>query len=100
MIIAAADAITSSVRITDMVARLGGDEFLVVLPNCNEENAHETMKRAVVSFYEKGIDEMNTQWILSYGCVKYNKSETINELISRSDKLMYEIKLITKAKKS
>lgn len=99
MIIGAADSITSSVRTTDIVARLGGDEFLVVLPNCDEENAHEIMKRALQLFSEKGIEEMNTQWIISYGCAKYNKSETINELISRADKLMYENKLLTKSKR-
>jgi diguanylate cyclase (GGDEF)-like protein len=97
MIIGAADSIMSAVRTTDMVARLGGDEFLVVLPKCDDINVHKIMKRALVQFSEIGIEEMNSKWVISYGCAKYDKTETINELISRADKLMYENKLITKA---
>ncbi len=97
MILGAADSITSAVRSTDMVARLGGDEFLVVLPKCDDANVHKIMERALVQFAEIGIEEMNTKWVFSYGCAINDKIETINELISRADKLMYENKLITKA---
>ncbi len=92
MLVAASNSLTESARNTDLVARLGGDEFLIVLPNCNLENATKITKRACEMFSSIGIEEMNMAWTMSYGCALLQESETIYEFINRADKLMYENK--------
>lgn len=99
MIVAAADALTNSVRNSDFVSRFGGDEFLLVLPNCSEENSNKIMKKAYKLFIESGVQELNMPWIMSYGCVKFNGTESITEFIHRADALMYENKKMSKMKK-
>jgi len=98
MILSAAKSFTDVVRHSDLVSRLGGDEFLLVFPNCNTEDAFNILQRAQELFRASGIKEMDTEWNMSYGCTTLLENETYEELISRSDKLMYEHKKKTKIK--
>lgn len=71
--------------------RWGGEEFVVVLPNCSEERLLEisskigTLTRLGVGF-EAGLPQLQT---MSVGATFWNGSETIDELMDRTDKLMY-----------
>lgn len=92
MIIGAAQSLENSVRTSDSVARLGGDEFLLLLPNCNEENALKIVTRAQEQFKILGSHFIGEEWVMSYGCATYMKDETAGELINRADSIMYEFK--------
>lgn len=52
---AAADAIMSAIRPTDVVARIGGDEFGVLLTNVGPADAMEAIERILAAFDEAGV---------------------------------------------
>ena len=90
-----AEIFTNNIRATDIVSRLGGDEFLIIFSDCNRKNACEIWERI-----EKGIEKWNNninkpyKISLSYGFAQKKKGDgrTVEELIDRADKKMYEQK--------
>ncbi|MDD2733679.1 MAG: GGDEF domain-containing protein [Desulfuromonadaceae bacterium] len=86
-----ANVIVSAIRETDTVARLGGDEFALLLPNTAEESAL-TVAAKVRQQLKKDVESC---WPITFsmGLVTYMKSPaTIDEVIGRADRLMYEVK--------
>jgi diguanylate cyclase (GGDEF)-like protein len=84
--------IKENLRSTDIIGRLGGDEFALLLPETNQEQA-----RVVISKIREKIQaEMNKEnWAVTFSmgvltCIKV--PETVDELISVADSLMYEVK--------
>lgn len=83
--------IVAAIRETDTVARLGGDEFALLLPETAEESAL-TVAAKVRQQLKK---EVESRWPITFsmGLVTYLKSPaTIDEVIGRADRLMYEVK--------
>lgn len=84
--------IKENLRSTDIIGRLGGDEFALLLPETDQEQA-----RVVISKISEKIQaEMNEKnWAVTFsmGVLTCNKvPETVAELISITDNLMYEVK--------
>jgi diguanylate cyclase (GGDEF)-like protein len=86
-----ATVISKSVREIDTVARLGGDEFALLLPETGGEAAvlvaNKVRQRLKMS--------VENDWPVTFsiGLVTYQKSPTtIDEVIGRADRLMYEAK--------
>lgn len=83
--------IVAAIRETDTAARLGGDEFALLLPNTAEESAL-TVAEKVRQQLKK---EVESRWPITFsmGLVIYLQSPaTIDEVIDRADRLMYEVK--------
>jgi diguanylate cyclase (GGDEF)-like protein len=87
------------IRRHDIAARIGGDEYLVILPDCDAENALKVKNRI-----NEEIDHFNHQssesltLSVSIGIKAYENELTYNEFVQAADKKMYEEKNKTKNK--
>jgi diguanylate cyclase (GGDEF)-like protein len=87
-----AKSIEDDIREVDLVARLGGDEFAILLPATGSESAKKFIERLL-----KGLAETTkTNKIpvtFSMGAVTFlTAPESVENVIKRSDALMYEVK--------
>lgn len=96
---AASRIMQETVRQTDLVGRFGGDEFVLLLNDCNRENAQAIVERILAQVYEMPLSESvvkaNVKPSLSAGIFIYNgKGDSIplDNLIARADELMYQSK--------
>ena len=88
-----AQAILSAIRQTDFAARIGGDEFTILLPNTDQNGAKVIMNRVKeeLTMKMKTIASLAT---FSMGVVTFTYPPTsVDELLQRSDTLMYQVKL-------
>ena len=74
----------SQLRGEDTILRYGGEEFLVVLPDCDADDATEIVERL------RGAtpDEQTC----SAGLAVWRAGETVDDLVGRADKALYEAK--------
>lgn len=81
-----------NVRASDIVSRWGGEEFLILLPNTKLDGAVSIAERI-----RSQIETINIETLpkitVSIGVTSYKLSETIENLISRADKALYEAKV-------
>jgi diguanylate cyclase (GGDEF)-like protein len=90
-----ATCIAATIRKTDTVARLGGDEFALLFPETDGETAL-TVAAKVRQQLKKDVEPC---WTISFsmGMVTYLKSPAaIDQVIGRADRLMYEVKEMSK----
>ena len=87
-----ADILLSNVNIEDMVCRYGGDEFLVLV------EYPEDISEKIISRIEKALDKYNksveyeVKLSFGYEYIEKTTSESIEELLHRVDRKMYENK--------
>ncbi len=96
-IINAAECLKETFRESDIIARIGGDEFVVLTIETTEANAETLIQRLETIIDTCNENKGNPYKIsLSIGSAKYNSSNpcTVEELISRADKIMYDQKRI------
>ncbi len=94
-LIEAANIFRETFRTSDIIARLGGDEFAILAIDTDEANSGIFTARL-----QQLIDIWNNQenrkykLSISMGCSYYDPENacSIDELIARADKLMYEQK--------
>lgn len=91
VLIAMANLLKKSVRKTDTLGRWGGEEFLILCPGTDSEG--------VVKFTEtlrKNIDHHDFPVVkhktASFGATFYQKGDTINQMIDRADRALYQAK--------
>ncbi len=91
VLITMADLLKSSIRKTDTLGRWGGEEFLILCPGTDSEG--------LVKFTEtlrKNIDHHDFPVVkhktASFGATLYQKDDTINQMIDRADKALYQAK--------
>ena len=86
-----ANLIKSLIRTEDQIFRYGGDEFFILLPNTHLEGATHLGKRLLQSIQsEKTKKTLNLT--LSMGVVEYQAYETIDNVLKRVDRLLYQAK--------
>lgn len=91
VLIAMANLLKSNIRKTDTLGRWGGEEFLILCPG--------TDSKGLVKFTEtlrKNIDHHDFPVVkhktASFGATLYQKNDTINQMIDRADKALYQAK--------
>ncbi len=99
LIRAAANIMTGLVRTSDFAVRLGGDEFLIILPNCNPQNAQrivENLEHLLASI--KSDTPRQAVYSISCGVAAYSaeRHSTPDDLLAEADKLMYKAKAARK----
>jgi diguanylate cyclase (GGDEF)-like protein len=86
-----ANSISLALRKMDVVSRWGGDEFVVILPGATRVVAWSVAERIRIlienSFIEAGKDKLNVT--VSIGVTMSRTDDTVEEIVGRSDRLMY-----------
>lgn len=84
-----------SFRASDIIARLGGDEFVALSPNATEQSETLIMKRLRQQLHKQNSEaERPYELSISFGVTSYDPARpcTLEELMERGDRLMYEQK--------
>ncbi|MDB5989125.1 MAG: hypothetical protein JWQ10_528 [Herbaspirillum sp.] len=79
----------------DIVVRYGGEEFLMLLPNTNLEQAAmvaEKLRIAIASQRVTAVSGAELQLSASFGVAAYANDNTLEALIWRADKALYQAK--------
>ena len=95
-----AEILRSTFRENDILARVGGDEFVVLGIVEKDEDKDELIVRLNKKIEEKNSMENRIYRLsLSYGTIIFGPEEqkSIEELLDKADKLMYENKKKKKA---
>lgn len=87
-----AETLKSTLRETDIIARIGGDEFIILLPGSGYESSQTVINRV-----QKKILEtlQNNEWnaTFSIGAITFiSPPKSAEEIIHRTDRLMYSVK--------
>ncbi len=93
---AVATRLQQAVRAQDVVGRLGGDEFVVVLQHGTADGDHpaelaERLHAALTAPVDVGAHRW-TRVGASIGVAQWCAGDTVDELLGRADRAMYEVK--------
>lgn len=89
------EVLKETFRETDVIARIGGDEFAVIVIEASEDAAEVLTTRLREKLREHNTGENRRYKIaISMGIARYDPQSpcSIDELLARADKLMYEQK--------
>lgn len=91
---AVAHLLRQYLRKTDAIGRYGGEEFLIVLPDCNGEEALKLIERTRSHFknlvFKTAKDEL--QITASAGVACYSDDATADQLVQAADAALYQAK--------
>jgi diguanylate cyclase (GGDEF)-like protein len=89
---AVTDTLQKQIRNTDFLARLGGDEFALFLTDIGQEGAQRIVQRLQQALLEK-MKLHAWEITFSIGVLTFlTMPESVNEMVSLTDGLMYEVK--------
>ena len=86
-----ADTITSTLRKADTSVRWGGEEFLFLMPGATLKESSEISER-IRRNIEAGTYHKNIKVTVSIGITEYIGGDTLDFMIKRADKALYEAK--------
>ncbi len=89
-----AEILNENARESDTVARMGGEEFLIILPNEPLSGALVYAERTKLATSQLSFDDIarGLSMTLSAGVTTYLRGDSMEELISRADKGLYQAK--------
>ncbi|MBT4494315.1 MAG: GGDEF domain-containing protein [Gammaproteobacteria bacterium] len=81
-------------REVDCVARIGGEEFILVLSGTNETDAVTVARRLAEGLRDMHVSRIEPRYRISasIGIAEYRSSESIQQLLDRADRAMYDSK--------
>lgn len=86
----------STVRSTDMVFRIGGDEFVILISQMSDSNHAGTISTKIIDSIKKpfeiGSNKIEIGASIGITISDPEKKEDIEELLSKADAAMYEVK--------
>ena len=83
-----------ALRACDVPVRIGGDEFLVVLPECSRENVQIILSR--LTPFDVILNRKKVTVSYSRGRAQYQVSDTVQTIVQRADKVLYDEKAARK----
>lgn len=86
------ETVKSNIRAVDVLARLGGDEFALLLPETDVDAAKAVVERIRFALMNK---MMENRWPVTFsiGVATFTAPpDSVEMLVKKSDKLMYEVK--------
>jgi diguanylate cyclase (GGDEF)-like protein len=90
-----ANALSEELRMPDKVGRYGGEEFLILFPHTTLAQGRKIAERIRVAVARRKIavsKDQKTALTLSFGLVQFRPSEDLEQLLSRTDRALYEAK--------
>lgn len=89
-----ASLMQATVRPTDFIARLGGEEFALLLPATDVGEAAAAAERLQRELAKRGFQFEGRPWTLAFsaGAVQWRNGESLEEMIRRADRALYEAK--------
>lgn len=90
-----ADLLRGRFRGTDALARYGGEEFMVLMPATGVQQAQEVLEqvRQALQDLPIALDSGETlRCTISIGVAQHQPGQTLNELISLADQMLYRAK--------
>lgn len=113
LLIEVIDFLASQIRSNDFLGRYGGDEFIIIYPNMSSEITPKVIDKLIEAMeLTNGFESQLAEWTqrdihipankklgLSIGAATYvsGSNESVDNLIKRADKAMYEMKTRIKA---
>jgi len=91
-----ANTVKSIIRKADTISRYGGEEFVVLLYECDLENAKRVAEKIRVAFSESSVynGEERIQRTISIGVAHFSKDKKVSlrDVIKNADEALYEAK--------
>jgi len=91
-----AEAITATLRASDLGARWGGDEFAIVMPNATSAAAHHLGERLMMHLTEHQDQEADGPVTVSIGIAVFDpmttSDRTVEEIARAADQALYAAK--------
>ncbi len=86
--------IENIIRITDTVSRLGGDEFVILLPDMSDKALLAKLANMIIEVISdiNSISSSPINISASIGISIFDEEDSVNSIINRADKAMYEVK--------
>jgi diguanylate cyclase (GGDEF)-like protein len=91
VLVKAADLMRSTVRDLDIVGRWGGEEFMIICPLNHLEGTQKLAEVIRVRMAEFSFP-LSERVTASFGVASYLYGESIDELVERADKALYQAK--------
>ena len=87
-------------RANTIIGRLGGEEFGIILPGVDVEGAKAVAERLrrIIENRKVHIDEYIIDYTASFGVTQVKENDTVEDIIDRADKALYEAKKAGKNK--
>ncbi|WP_078551477.1 GGDEF domain-containing protein [Bacillus alkalicellulosilyticus] len=95
VLVKVAKILSEHVRSEDTVGRFGGEEFIIVLPETNRKDAKNTAEQICLALAAQKISTTRFQSIkltASFGVTERKKKESLNSVIVRADRCLYQAK--------
>lgn len=88
------EIVRDHIRTSDTLCRWGGDEFVILMNNCDGENAGRRAEviREAIDRYPFRCGKENLDITISIGVAEYTPGETLPDLIKRADAALYTSK--------
>ena len=89
-----ASVVKEVIRQHDLFGRYGGDEFVIIFPNSSAHMAEKIIERIAITLKSNPlrIGDISIELSMSVGICEKSTEKNPEEMVSRADKLMYDIK--------